>query len=87
MCVANAFISSNIFNVFIDPVCMSVLPACTHVHCVQVWCPQRPEEGTRSPGTGVTDGCDLPYGCWEPISGPLKEQPVLLIAELPSLQT
>lgn len=65
--------------------CMCVLPACTHVYCVQVWCLQRPEEGARSPGTGDTDGCDLPYECWEPISGPLKEQRVLLTAG-PSLQ-
>jgi len=23
-----------------------------------VWCPQKPEEGNRSPGTRVTDDCD-----------------------------
>jgi hypothetical protein len=40
-----------------------------------------PEEGTRA----ITDGCELPYGCWELNSGPLEEQPVLLTAE-PSLQ-
>jgi hypothetical protein len=31
-----------------------------------------------SPGTGVTEGCELPCGYWELNSGPLEEQPVLL---------
>ena len=39
-------------------------------------------EGVKSPETGVTDSCELPYGCWELNSGPLEEQPVLLIIEL-----
>jgi hypothetical protein len=35
--------------------------------------------GVRSPGTGVTDGCEPPLcGCWELKPGPLQEQPVLL---------
>ena len=33
----------------------------------------------------ITDGCDLPCGCWELDSEPLEEQPVLLTSE-PSLQ-
>ena len=41
--------------------------------------------GIRSPGTGVTDSCELPYGCWELNPGPLEEQSVLLTAE-PFLQ-
>ena len=41
-----------------------------------VWWPGRPEEGITSPGTGVTDGCELPYGCWESDPGHLEEQPV-----------
>ena len=40
-----------------------------------------PEEGTGPPGTRVTEGCELTYGCWEWNSGPLEEQPVLLTAE------
>ena len=44
------------------------------------WC-----EGIRSLGTGVSDSCELPCGCWELNLGPLKEQLVLLTAE-PSLQ-
>ena len=39
----------------------------------------------KCPATGVTDSCELPYGCWELNSGPLEEQPVLLTTE-PSLQ-
>jgi hypothetical protein len=44
-----------------------------HVHAV----PLNPEEGIRSPRTGVTDNCELPSGCWE-------KQPVLLTTK-PSL--
>lgn len=32
------------------------------------------------PGTGVTDSYELMCGCWELNSGPLEEQPVLLMA-------
>ena len=35
------------------------------VHYVPVLCHWRPEEGIGSPGIGVTDGCELPCGCWE----------------------
>jgi hypothetical protein len=47
------------------------------------WYQCRPEQGIRSPGTGVTDSCDLPCGFWE--LNPLEEHPVLLATE-PSLQ-
>jgi len=39
-------------------------------------------EGSRSPGTGVTDSCELSYGCWELNPGPLEEQPVGAQSEL-----
>lgn len=42
--------------------CLSVLSACMHV----CYCLPRSEEGIGSPGTGVTDGSDLPCGYWEP---------------------
>jgi hypothetical protein len=48
-------------------------------------CLQKSEEGVRSTGTGVTDGCKLPSGCWELNLRPLEEQPLFLTAE-PSLQ-
>jgi hypothetical protein len=47
---------------------------------------QKPEEGVLSSGTGVTGGCELPHVCCDSNSGPLEEQPVLLITE-PSLQS
>jgi hypothetical protein len=37
-----------------------------------------------SPGTGVTNSCELLHCCWEWNPGPLKEQSVFLSAE-PSL--
>ena len=43
-------------------------------------------EGVRSPATGVTDGCELPCGCWLSTPGCLEEQPVLLTTE-PCLQS
>lgn len=48
-------------------------------------CLQRVEEGVRSPGTGLMDGCYPPLRCWEPNLDPLEEQPVFLLAD-PSLQ-
>ena len=54
--------------------------ACIGTH---VW---RSEEGIRSPETGVTGGCEPPCRCWEPNSGPLQEQQMLLTAK-PSFQT
>ena len=33
------------------------------VHCVCLV--SMPAESVTSPGTGVTDGCDPPCGCWE----------------------
>lgn len=53
----------------------------THIQC------QRgPEKGIRSLGTGVTEGCRPPYGCWEPSPGLLQE-PQLLLNPEPSLQS
>ena len=46
------------------------------------------EEARRGhwiPGTGVTNGCELPCGCWELTPGPLEEQSVILTTE-PSRQ-
>jgi hypothetical protein len=43
------------------------------------WC-----ECVRSLGTGVTDSCELEFGCWELNLGPLEEQRVLFTK--PSLQ-
>lgn len=33
--------------------CKDSLPACIFVHYLNAWCLLRPEEGIRSPGTGI----------------------------------
>lgn len=32
---------------------------------IRNWCLWRQEEGIRFLGTGITDGCKLPCGCWK----------------------
>lgn len=56
----------NIYHVSLF-MCMGVLPAHMSVCavCGHAWYPWRPEEDIRSPGAGVTDGCELPSGCGE----------------------
>jgi hypothetical protein len=41
---------------------MSVLPAYLYGHYVHTWCLQKMKEGIKSPGTGLTDACEQPYG-------------------------
>ena len=38
--------------------------SCMSLYHLHLWCPQRPEEGFRSSGTGVTDNCEPPCGGW-----------------------
>lgn len=40
--------------------CVRFLPVCVCMHTLRVHCPQRPEDGVKSPGTGVTNGCETP---------------------------
>ena len=55
---------------------MSVLPVCSLcIMCVQFL--KNPEEGIRSPGTGVIDSCELSYGYQE------SKQSVFLTTEPP----
>ena len=58
--------------------CVDALPAYMSVHHMCAWCPQKPEEGVRSPGTGGTDGCELLCGSWEWNADSLQEQQVIL---------
>ena len=44
------------------------------------------KEGVGSPGIGVRDGFELPWGSWESILGPVEEHPILVTAKS-SLQT
>ena len=41
------------------------------------WYLQRSEENVRSPGTGVTDGCEPPREYWKLKLGPLGKQQLL----------
>ena len=63
----------------------SVLSACVSVYHTMAWCPKNSEDAVRSPGAEVTEGCEIPRGCWELNSGLLQEQYALSTAEL-SLQ-
>jgi hypothetical protein len=50
-----------------------------------VRCLRRPKEDVGCLRVGVMGGSEPPCGCWESISCPLQEEPVLLTTE-PSLQ-
>jgi len=50
-----------------------VLPVCL---CICLY-PQSPEEDIGFQRTGVTDGCELPCGCWGSSPGPLEEHLVV----------
>ena len=52
---------------------VSALSAGTHVYHVLA-VPMKAKKIVGSPGTGATDGCELPRGCWELNTGPLQEQ-------------
>ena len=61
---------------------------CLYV-CLCTTCMSEAKEASkfiRSLGTRITDGCELPYGCWELNLGPLEEQPVLLTTVTLSLK-
>lgn len=53
---------------------MTVLPAYMCAHNVNALCPRKAEEGVRSPGTGLTDGCVSPFGYWGCNLDPLQEE-------------
>lgn len=65
--------------------CTGVLLAYVYVSHVHAWYPLRPAEGTRSPGAGGPEGCELTCGCRESNHACLEEQPGLLVTE-PTLQ-
>jgi hypothetical protein len=60
------------------------MSACMYI-CVPhgFWCLWGPEEGIGSPGTGVTDGCELLCGCWNRTWVLCQEQEMLLASEPP----
>lgn len=62
-------------------VCMGISSACMsvyHMHTVT----EETDERVKSPRTGVTDTCEPPCGCWEPLGAdPVENQLMLLTAE------
>lgn len=70
-------------TMFLKGLCSCVLVFCLNVSTCTLhsWCLWRPEEGTKSPKTVVTEGCKPPYECWEPNLKRLQEQQDLLSAE------
>lgn len=58
-------------------------PACMSVYCIHTWYLQRPAEASSSLGLQLyIDGYEPSYGFLELNSCPLKEQQMLLTAEL-----
>lgn len=70
------------FIFIVNFICLGVLPACMSVfRCLPS--AHRGQRGVYSPGSGVTDGCELPWDgceCWEPHPGTLERQQALLTA-------
>jgi hypothetical protein len=60
---------------------MGILSTRIYVYNISAWYPWKSEEGIRFFGTGVTDGCELPFGCLELNLDPLQEQHELLTTE------
>jgi hypothetical protein len=55
------FFCFNIFKmVLFYFMCMNVLTAYMSMYDMCAWSLQMPEEGVGSPGTGITNGCELP---------------------------
>lgn len=58
-------------------VCMGI-SSVYHMHTVT----EETDEHVKSPRTGVTDTCEPPCGCWEPLGAdPVENQLMLLTAE------
>lgn len=49
-------------NICSSWICTGVSPASVCRHTMHTHCLQNSEEGVRSPGSGVTHGCELPLG-------------------------
>lgn len=56
---------------------MAALPTCMFLNCVHTM----PTVGNKSSGSGITNGCELLYGCEEQNPSPVDEQPGLMITE------
>lgn len=83
-CIILLTVSSIFLYPFISKV-LFVFECFSWFKCSMVQGLRRPEGGVQSPGTGVTDSCELSCECWESNQGPLEAQTVLLTTQ-PSLQ-
>lgn len=54
--------------------CVSVLLAYMSVHYIHAWCLLRSKEGIGSPGSEISDGCELLCGYWDLNLDSLEEQ-------------
>lgn len=59
-----------------------VLPTCKSTYYLHACCPQRPDKGDGSCGTGATGSYEMPSRPWDPNPGHVEEQAVLLTAKL-----
>lgn len=66
---------------FYFTLCMSVLPTFIYEYHVFARCLNRTGEGITVLATGVTDGSELPYVCWELNLGCLQDQQMLVTTE------
>lgn len=71
--VSYEFSLSGIIFPFIYVICMCLL--------IWIWYPQKSEEGTGNPGSGVAVSCKRPHRCEESKAGPPPEQSGLLPLE------
>lgn len=53
-----------------------------YINSHHVWWLWRSEKGTQSLETGVTEGQELPHGCWELNLGSLQEKQKFWATEL-----
>lgn len=67
-----------LLKLFIVFTCMGVLPARLSLYHLCAWCPWKPVEGVKCPGTGVKG-----VGVEESNPGPWEEQLVILTTEPP----
>lgn len=64
------------------------LSLCMYVHYMCAWCLWKQERTIGFPGTGVTESCGPPYGCWALTLGlPQEQQVILALSHLSSPET
>lgn len=74
------YVSLIFFNLFCFIICIH---AFYYVHPMHAWCPWRPEDSIRAPGTAVVDSAELPVGAGNQ-PGPRQERPSQCLTAEPS---